>query len=95
MTRKRLLPALLLLPLVAVSGAAHAGPTIANKNYWPNEVGPWSYDGIKKTETDRRRARTVERGTGLFRAAPEVNSGQYRCRYQGGPKLPMTCSREP
>jgi hypothetical protein len=35
---KRLLTISLLLPLVAISAAAHAGETITSKSYWPSEA---------------------------------------------------------
>jgi hypothetical protein len=38
MTRKSLLTASALLALVAISSAAHAGPTITSYNYWPNDA---------------------------------------------------------
>ncbi len=38
MIGRRLLTASLLLPLVAISGAALAGPNISDKRYWPSEA---------------------------------------------------------
>jgi hypothetical protein len=40
MIREHVLTISTLLALVAVSGAAHAGPRITDKNYWLNEIGP-------------------------------------------------------
>ena len=40
MLTKRLLSISLLLPLVAISATAHAGSTITDKSYWPNEARP-------------------------------------------------------
>ena len=38
MLTKSLLTISLLLPLVAISAAAHAGETITSKSYWPSEA---------------------------------------------------------
>ncbi len=40
MLTKRLLSISLLLPLMAVSAAAHAGSTITDRSYWPNKARP-------------------------------------------------------
>lgn len=38
MFKKPILAISLLLPLTAMSAAAHAGQTITDKSYWPNEI---------------------------------------------------------
>ncbi|EKS31774.1 hypothetical protein HMPREF9696_03995 [Afipia clevelandensis ATCC 49720] len=38
MLKKSFLTISLLLPLVAISATAQAGPTISDKRYWPNEA---------------------------------------------------------
>ncbi len=97
MIRERVLTISTLLALVALSGTAHAGPGITDKSYWPNEVGPSSYYRSTQTVPDQYHARAMQRGRAVLPAqvAPEGNSGQYGCRYQGGPKSPMTCSTRP
>ena len=93
MIRKHVLAISALLALVAVSGAAHAGPRITDKNYWLNEVRPPSQSTIRQTESDWYRAYGMQRRVPPAQIVPEGYSGQYKCRYQGGPKFPMTCSR--
>jgi hypothetical protein len=95
MIRERVLTISTLLALMALSGTAYAGPGITDKSYWPNEVGPSSYSRAPQTEPDRYRARAMQRGAPAAQVAPEGNSGQYGCRYSGGPKYPMTCSTRP
>jgi hypothetical protein len=93
MSREHVLTISTLLALVALSGAAHAGPRITDKNYWLNEIGPSSQSTIKRTEPDWYRAYGMQRGAPLVQIVPDGNRGRYGCRYQGGPKFPMTCSR--
>lgn len=58
MFRNSLLAAWLLL-FATVSGIAEAGPTITDKRYWPNEVGPSAYrDSPVQGE---RRSRRLDR----------------------------------
>ena len=95
MIRERILAISTPLILAALSGAAHAGPTITNYNYWPNEVGPSSYYRSAPTKSESRRALANQRGRPAVQSAPSNNSGQYGCRYQGGPKFPMACSTRP
>jgi hypothetical protein len=87
MSRKSLLAVSLLMPLMAISSMAYAGPKITDKTYSPGEVRS------QQTEADWRGAYAMEPGARLGRTAPAVNTGQSQCRYQGGPKSPMTCSR--
>ena len=87
MSRKLLLAASLLMPLMAISSMAYAGPKIVDKTYSPGEVRS------QRTEPDWRGAYALERGAPPRQVVPGVGAGQHQCRYQGGPKLPMTCSR--
>jgi hypothetical protein len=93
MIREHVLTISTLLALVAVSGAAHAGPRITDKNYWLNEIGPSSQSAIRRTEPDWYRAYGMQRGAPPAQIVPQGNSTQHGCRYHGGPKFPMTCSR--
>jgi hypothetical protein len=92
MFRKQLLTSSLLLPLMAVSGLAHAGPTITDKNYWPNEVGPGAYR-TTPPQAGQTSSWAAEVGTPRARTAPEMDNGQRQCRYlyRGGPRSPVTC----
>ena len=82
---------LALMALMALSGAAYAGPGITDKSYWPNEPGPSSYKRSTQTEPDPYRARAMVRGRTPVQAAPQGNTGQDRCRYQGGAHSSMSC----
>jgi hypothetical protein len=93
MIREHVLTIWTLLALVALSGAAHAGQRITDKNYWLNEIGPSSQSTTRRTEPDWYRAYGMQRGAAPAQIVPEGSSGRYGCRYQGGPKFPMTCSR--
>lgn len=95
MLRKCLLTISLLLPLVAISAAAQAGTTISDKRYWPNEVGPSAYN-TNSSQNKLSSAFALDRRAPRAKAATKVNDGKgkYICRYQGGPKFPMTCTRE-
>ena len=93
MSRNVLLTVSLMLPLIA--GTAHAGQRITDKNYWLNEVGPSSRYGPTQAERDWRRVWARQGGRPRARTAPAVSGGQYECRYQGGPKNPMSCSWRP
>lgn len=86
MSTKYLFAVSLLMPLMAISGMANAGPKITDKSYWPNETRN------QQSEPDWRSAYGLQTGTPR-RTAPAVDVGRSQCRYQGGPKLPMTCSR--
>ena len=80
----------LVLSHPAMSSMAYARVTIKSKSYCPNEAGSCAYrtaqarsgwDSELAAETAARRSRFVL----------EVSSGPYQCRYQGGPKSPITC----
>ena len=80
-----------LLALVALSGAAYAGPRITDKDYWLNEVHASSQSATRQTAPDWYGARAMVPGAGPAQIVPEGTSGQYgsRYRYQGGPKSPF------
>jgi hypothetical protein len=86
MFRKSVLTLSLLVPLSAISAAAHAGQTITDKSYWPNEAHP-SVQARTFAQTDPNSAFAYdslaygpsrERGTG--QSVP-IRS------YHGGPKF--------
>ncbi len=72
----------LLLPLVAFSATAHAGSTITDKSYWPNEARQSS--PIRAVpQTGPYAAFAYDRAGSRFGAAATLESGP---QYQGGPK---------
>lgn len=80
MFKTSLLTISLLLPLAAMTATAHAGSTITDKSYWPNEarrtvpqVDPGSaFASVAMAPRVQVAPRTDERGSGP--------------RYHGGPK---------
>lgn len=94
MSRKRLFTISLLLPLMAVSGQALAGPTVTDRNYWPNEVRAQTLQNAKQVDTDWYQAHASGLKTAKTpRRQATPSTGQQTCRYQGGPKLPLVCGR--
>ena len=91
MCRERVLAISTVAAFMTLSGMAHAGPGITDKSYWPNEVGPSSYNRTAPTGLDSYRARAMQdrRVLPSTQVAPEGYNG--RCRYLGGPKYPITC----
>ena len=87
MFKKSILALSLLFPLTVISAAAHAGQTITDKSYWPNEArrtvqartiatrpdlnSAFAYDG---PASEQSRERSIER------SAPSRG-------YHGGPKF--------
>jgi hypothetical protein len=80
---KALLTISLLAPLVAISATAHAGSTITDKSYWPNEARQ-SAPIRAGSQSDPYSAFAYDRGTS--RSAPATIVGGSAARYQGGPK---------
>jgi hypothetical protein len=93
MIRERILTISTLLALVALSGAAHAEPTLTRKGYSASEAGPSSQ--TRQTEPDWYRARAMQEGAPPAQIVREGTSRQTGCRYlySGGPKspVPVTC----
>lgn len=83
MSRKYLLT-ISMLSLVAMSAAAHAGTTISDKRYWPNDARASSYtDGL----ADSRNSASAHNWI-VPQAWPatSVRGASPLGRYQGGPK---------
>jgi hypothetical protein len=80
MIRERVLTISTLLALVALSGAAYAGPKGTEKSYRSSEVG-------SSSQPAWYRARALQPGAAPAQIVPEGYSAQYGCRhsYQGGP----------
>ncbi|TWA97241.1 hypothetical protein [Bradyrhizobium stylosanthis] len=75
-----------LASLVATTAAANAGLTISDRRYWPNEVGPHSY----------QTAGAQSASGGPFAAMGSVTSSTTADpgpRYIGGPKSSIPPSR--
>ncbi|QAU44089.1 hypothetical protein XH91_01095 [Bradyrhizobium guangzhouense] len=83
MSTKHLLAISLFLPLLALSATAHAGSTITDKSYWPNEARQ-SAPNRAASQTGPSAAFAYDRaGT---RLEPAAAAGGSEGRYQGGPK---------
>ena len=83
MSRKYILIGSLMLPLLAVSNLAHAGPQPSDRAWWPNQA----------TSYTASRGYTTEPVAARDQMAPQAIGGQKTCRYQGGPRSPLVCSR--
>jgi len=86
MLTKHLLKIALSLPLVAVAATAHAGSTITDKSYWPNEARPAAYSGTSTVQSGPRDA-FASRMMPRFQVVPMANEGGNVPRYHGGPKF--------
>jgi hypothetical protein len=73
------------LLFIAAASAAHAGPTITDKRYWPNEVGPSAY----RSSATQAMARSDSQWRSDRASVPRTKS----CTYQGGPKSGMWACR--
>ena len=92
MSTERLLTISLLLPLVTISAAAHAGSTITDKSYWPSEARQSAQHRTGGSQSDRSSAFAYDRTTFRVQSAPNTTEGTSAWRYQGGPKFQMTRS---
>jgi hypothetical protein len=86
MLTKHLLTISLSLLLLAMTATAHAGPTIADKSYWPNEAGQRGQIGTGGTPSDFNSAFAYDRAESRFQPATSPYGGGSAWRYQGGPK---------
>ncbi|WP_035683953.1 hypothetical protein [Bradyrhizobium sp. Cp5.3] len=76
----------LLASLVAMTTAANAGATISDRRYWPNEVGPSSYQAA-----DTRSS--AHDAFAAFGPAASLASDVSGPRYVGGPKSSIAPTR--
>ena len=83
MLTKHLLKISLLLPLVAMPATAHAGSTITDKSYWPNEARQSAQIRTVGSPSD---AFAYDRAGSRLLPATNPNDGGSSPRYQGGPK---------
>ena len=86
MFKKSLLTISLLLPLAAISAAAHAGSTITDKSYWPNEATRTTSD-LSVAQSDSRAAFASTATAPRFQIAPSASEGGGAPHYHGGPKF--------
>ena len=85
MSTKHLLTISLLLPLVAISATAHAGSTISDRSYWPNEARRTA--PLKaESQTDVSSAFAYDRAASSSRPATNAVGSEAARPYQGGPK---------
>jgi len=87
MSTKHLLTISLTLPLVAISATAHAGSTITDKSYWPNEARPSAYR-VVSPKSELSSAFASSSMTPRFQIVPRSDDGSNAARYHGGPKFP-------
>ncbi len=88
MLKKSFLTISLMLPLVAISAAAHAGSTITDKSYWPNEARRTVYTyGVTAPQNDPSSAFASTVVAPRLQVSPRVNTGGSGPRYHGGPKF--------
>jgi hypothetical protein len=83
MSAKPFLVMALLLPLVAISPTAHAGSTITDKSYWPNEARP----AANGQGSMARNAALDAFASGSISAPRQVGVASTGWRYHGGPKF--------
>jgi hypothetical protein len=86
MLKNHLLKISLLLPLVAMSATAHAGPTITDKGYWPSEARQSAQTGTRSSQSNLNSAFAYDRAASRLQPATNPNDGGPFPRYQGGPK---------
>ena len=87
MLTNHLLKIALSLPLVAVAATAHAGSTITDKSYWPNEARPTVRSVTGTAQREPLSAFASTRMTPRFQVVPMANEGGNAPRYHGGPKF--------
>ena len=76
----------LLLPLVAISATAHAGSTISDKSYWPNEARQSAQNTTAGSQRDLNSAFAYDRPGVRVQPATSPNEVDSAWRYRGGPK---------
>ena len=83
MSTKHLRTISLLLPLLAISATAHAGSTITDKSYWPNEARQSTQSRTVGPPGDIYAYEPAGRRLG---PVANPNAAGSAMRYQGGPK---------
>jgi hypothetical protein len=93
MLAKRLLTISLLLPLVAISAAAHAGSTITDKSYWPSEARQSAQIGTVGSRGNVFSAFAYDGPVSSLQPAANTNDDGSAWRYEGGPKSSVPPAR--
>ena len=94
MSTRRLLSMAMLLSLGVISSGAHAGSTITDKSYWPNDARASSQYGVTQNGVLGSRAAATRSGAPrLLEDGPGGSALQSECRYQGGPRSQQSCSK--
>jgi hypothetical protein len=86
MSTKHLRTISLLLPLVVISATAHAGSTITDKSYWPNEARQSAQDRTVGSQRDLNSAFAYDQPGLRVQPATSPNEAGSAWHYQGGPK---------
>jgi hypothetical protein len=86
MLKKSLLTISILLRLMAVSTAAHAGSTITDKSYWPDSARQSAENLSAGSHSDLNSALAYDGPLSSLQPATNANDGGSAWRYQGGPK---------
>jgi hypothetical protein len=88
MLSKHLLTISLLLRLMVISTAAHAGATITDKSYWPSEVRQSAQNPSGRSQGNFSSALAYDGSVSSLQPATSTTDGASVGRYQGGPKSP-------
>ena len=88
MLKKPLLTISFLLRLMAISTAAHAGSTITDKSYWPDEARQTAQSSSLSSQSNFNSALADEGSASSLQLATNTNESGSTRRYQGGPKSP-------
>jgi len=86
MLKKRLLTISFLLRLMVISTAAHAGSTITDKSYWPNEATQTAQSSSVSSQSDFNSALAYDGSVLSSQLATTGSHGGSTWRYEGGPK---------
>jgi hypothetical protein len=77
-----------LVRLMAISTAAHAGSTITDKSYWPDEARRTAQASSVSSQRGFNSALAYEGSASSLQPAANTNEAGSTRRYQGGPKSP-------
>jgi hypothetical protein len=88
MLKRPLLTISFLLRLMAISTAAHAGSTITDKSYWPDEASQTAQGTSVSSPSAFNSALAYDGSTSSLQLATHTNQSGSTRRYQGGPKSP-------
>ena len=86
MSTKYLRAISLLLPLMAISATAHAGSTITDKSYWPNEARQSAQNTMAGSQRDVSSAFAFDRTGKRMQPVASPSEAGSAWHYQGGPK---------